>query len=243
MNLLEFKRRLMTDPGDRSPEMRKARSQDDEFAAAAAESDHFEHALKRSLDVPAPPGLSDRIILRQSIEGQKRSMRWLRLGAVAAVLVIAFGVSRVVMDPATSPADLERHVVWHWKQDGPQVLSAALAEREDADHVQEILSTFGVQIEAELLPQVRLTKYCPTPDGKGVHLVLDSAEGPITAYYMPQTHLASSPVMMSLEDGMRASAMNLDRGSLTVITSEAVDPVPLMQQIARHLAIAPGTTI
>jgi hypothetical protein len=243
MNLLEFKRRLMTEPGDRSPEMRKARSQDADFAAAAAESEHFEHALKRALDVPTPPGLSDAIILRQSMQGQKRSMRWVQLGAVAAVLAIAFGVSQVIMDPATSAADLERHVVWHWKHDGPQVLSAALAGREDADHVQEILATFGVQIGPELLTQVRLTKYCPTPDGKGVHMVLDSPGGPVTVYYMPQTHLASSPVMMSLEDGMRAAAVNLERGSLTVLAGDGVDPASLAQEIARQMAIAPGTTI
>jgi len=233
----------MTDPGDRSPEMRNARTTDDEFAAAAARSDHFEHALKRALDVPIPPGLSDRIILRQSLEGQKRTMRWVQLGAVAAVLAIAVAVTSVIMNPATSAADLERHVVWHWKHDGPQVLAASLSGPEDPDHVQEILSGFGVQLAPELIDQVRLTKYCPTPDGKGVHLVLDSADGPVTVYYMPKTHLASSPVTMSLEGGMQAVAVNLERGSLALIAREGVDAPALANEIKQRLAIAPGTTI
>ena len=67
MNLLEFKRRLMTDPGDRSPEMRDARMAGAEFVEAALESDRFETVLRSALNVPVPHGLAEKIILRQSL--------------------------------------------------------------------------------------------------------------------------------------------------------------------------------
>jgi len=170
-------------------------------------------------------------------------MRWAQWGSIAAVLAIAVAVTAVVMNPATSLADLERHVAWHWQHDGPQVLAASMSGPEDPDHVQEILSGFGVQLAPEILKQVRLSKYCPTPDGKGAHLVLDGPEGPVTVYYMPRTRLASSPATMSPAEGMQAVALNLERGSIALIAPEDIDLRALAAEIRRHFAVAPGTTI
>jgi hypothetical protein len=243
MKLAEFKRRLMTDPGDRSPDMREARARGGEFAEAAADSDHFEHALKRAVNVPAPPGLADRIILRQSLEGQRRTMRWVQWGAVAAALVIAVSVAVVLLNPATSTADLQRHIAWHWKLDGPQVLAASLEGRDDPAHVQEVLAELGVQLSPELLDAVRLTKFCPTPDGKGAHMVFDGPAGPVTVYYMPNTHLAESPVRLEIDGGMQSLAFNVDRGSLAVLAEAGTDTAALAERIREALRIAPGTTI
>lgn len=244
MNLAEFKRRLMTDPGDRSPEMVRARSAGDEFEQAAAESGRFERALSRAVDVPVPSGLSDRIILRQSIEGEKRSMRWVQWSAMAAALAIAVAVTVVLMNPATSEADLRRHVAWHWQLDGPQVLAASLADvREDPDHVQEILAEFGVQASPELLEHVRLSKFCPTPDGKGAHLILETPSGPVTVYYMPRTRLAESPMTMEIGGGIRAAAVNVERGSVVLVADRLADGAELAREIGEQLAFAPETTI
>jgi len=243
MNLAEFKRRLLTDPSDRSPEMREARDRGDEFAEAAADSDHFEHALKRALDVPTPPGLADRIILRQSLEGEKRTMRWVQWGAIAAALAIAVGVTLVLLNPATSTADLQRHIVWHWKHDGPQVVAASMEGREEPEHVQEVLAELGAQLSPQLLSEVRLGKFCPTPDGKGAHLILDGPGGPVTVYYMPNTRLAESPVRLAIGDGLESYAINLERGSVAVLAEAGSDTPALAERIREALQIAPGATI
>jgi hypothetical protein len=243
MKLVEFKRRLMTDPADRSPEMREARTRTGEFADAAADSDHFEHALRRAAGVPAPPGLADRIILRQSLEGQRRTMRWVQWTAAAAALAIAVAVTVVLLNPATSTADLQRHIVWHWKLDGPQVLAASLQGREDPGHVQEVLAELGAQLSPALLDEVRLTKFCPTPDGKGAHMVFDGQNGPVTVYYMPNTRLAESPVRLDIDGGMRSLAFNVERGSLAVLAEADTDTAALAERIREALQFAPATTI
>ena len=132
----------------------------------------------------------------------------------------------------------------HWQYDGPQVLAAAAGRvQADPDHVQRVLSEFGVQLEPELLDQVRLTKFCPTPDGAGAHIVLATASGPVTLYYMPRTRLPSSPASIPLEGGMEAVALNVERGSLAVIADAGTDTPELAREIARQLAFAPGMTI
>ena len=245
MNLLEFKRRLMTDPGDCSPEMRDARASDEEFAAVAAESDRFEAILHRALNLPVPHGLADSIILRQSFDAEASTRRWPRLVALAAVLALAVAVTTFTMLPGkTSMGDLQAHISWHWQHDGPQVLAAsANRTRADPNQVQHVLAEFGVQVEPALLDQVRLTKFCPTPDGAGAHIVLATASGPVTLYYMPRTRVPSSPARMQLEDGIEAVALNVERGSLAVVAESGVDTPQLAREIARQLAFAPGMTI
>ena len=100
-----------------------------------------------------------------------------------------------------------------------------------------------MQLEPELLDQVRLTKFCPTPDGAGAHIVLATASGPVTLYYMPRTRLPSSPASIPLEGGMEAVALNVERGSLAVIADAGTDTPELAREIARQLAFAPGMTI
>jgi len=244
MNLLEFKRRLMTDPGDRSREMRDARSAGEEFADAAHESDHFEILLHRALNVPAPHGLAEEVILRQSLESESRRRLWPQLTAVAAVLALAVALTTFMLFPKDSMGDLQAHIAWHWQHDGPQVLAASAGRLQaDPDHVQQVLAELGVQVEPDLLAQVRMTKFCPTPDGAGAHIVLATESGPVTLYYMPRTRLPSSPAAIPLEGGMEAVALNVERGSLAVIAEAGTDMPELAREITRQLAFAPGMTI
>jgi len=245
MNLLEFKRRLMTDPADRSDEMRAARSAGGEFAAAAEASDRFEARLHQALNVPVPGGLADSIILRQSLGEDSGKPRWPQLAAVAAALALAVAVTTFTMLPGqTSMHDLQRHLAWHWQHDGPQVLAVS-ADRTQPDpgQVQRVLSEFGVQLEPEMLEQVRMAKVCPTPDGAGAHIVLATESGPVTLYYMPRTRVPSSPARVRLGDGMEALALNVERGSLALIAEPGVDAPALAREISRQLAFAPGMRI
>lgn len=244
MNLLEFKRRLMTEPGERSPAMRDARASGEEFTEAALESDRFEALLQRALNVPVPHGLAEEIILRQSLQSESRRRLWPQLTAVAAVVAVAVLVTSVMLFPKTSMVDLRQHIAWHWELDGPQVLAASAGQfQADPDQVQQVLAEFGVQLDPELLAQVRMTKFCPTPNGAGAHVVLATASGPVTLYYMPRTRLPSSPASIPLEDGMEAVALNVERGSLAVIAESGTNTPELARQIARQLAFAPGMTI
>jgi len=245
MNLLEFKRRLMTDPADRSEEMRQARAAGGEFAAAAEASDRFEAKLHQALTVPAPRGLAESIILHQSLEQDSSKSRWPQLTAVAAALALAVAVTTFTMFPGkTSMGDLQEHLAWHWQHDGPQVLATATGRTQaDPNQVQQVLSELGLQLEPELFEKVRMTKFCPTPDGAGAHIVLDTESGPVTLYYMPRTRVPSSPARIRLDDGMEAVALNVERGSLALIAEPGVNTPELAREISRRLAFAPGMTI
>lgn len=245
MNLLEFKRRLMTDPADRSDAMRAARGAGGEFAGAAEESDRFEAKLHQALNVPVPHGLADSIILRQSLAEDSRKPRWPQLTALAAALALAVAVTTFTMLPGkTSMSELQEHLSWHWQHDGPQVLAMSAGRAQpDPNQVQQVLSEFGIQLAPEMLERVRMTKFCPTPDGAGAHIVLATESGPVTLYYMPRTRVPSSPARIPLDGDMQAVALNVERGSLALIAEPGADAPELAREISRQLAFAPGMTI
>ncbi len=57
MNYSEFIRQLATDPASQDPVFLRARQSSPEFIQAAAESDQFEHRIRRALAVPTPQDL------------------------------------------------------------------------------------------------------------------------------------------------------------------------------------------
>ncbi|MCA1778964.1 MAG: DUF3379 domain-containing protein [Xanthomonadaceae bacterium] len=245
MNLLEFKRRLMTDPGARSAEMRAERARDDEFAAAADASNRFEIMLHRAVSVPVPHGLAEQIILRQSLEQQNAKPAWRGILAIAAALALAVALTtfNLVERNPTMP-QMAEHIAWHWQHDGPQTLATASGElASDTDQVRRVFSELGVHIEPALLAKVRLTKFCPTPDGAGAHVVLATEQGPITLYYMPRTRIPSSPASIPLADGMQSMVVNLERGSMALVAEAGADMPELAREITHQLSFAPGMTI
>ncbi|MGB0515205.1 MAG: DUF3379 family protein, partial [Wenzhouxiangellaceae bacterium] len=218
-------------------------------------SEYFERALQRALDVPVPNALADRIILDQSMSGG--SAGWTRWMSMAAALALAvalttFGLLERGPDhamPAVADgarptlAELERHIAWHWEHDGPMAVNAAFEQPDESDHVQFIFSELGVQLEPELLSQVRLSKFCPTPNGDGVHAVLETDQGPVTVYFMPHTRIPTSPATIPLPNGQESLAINLERGSMALIAETGADMPELAREIVRQLTFAPGVTI
>ncbi|MEE4331403.1 MAG: DUF3379 family protein [Wenzhouxiangella sp.] len=242
MNLLEFKRRLMTDPDSRDADFVAARRQGGDFAEAAAASDEFEKQLRSALDVPAPDHLAEDIILAQSMQ-PKRSVPRLTLFAAAACLVLAVGTLVWQGNGAIDGPTLDQHLVWHWELDGPAAIAASQQGTPDLDEAHRILAELGLHMDHALLESVRLSKFCPTPDGAGAHLILASEAGPITLFYMPRTRVADAPRVVSLPDGMEGRVINLERGSMAIIANAERDTVALVREIEQQLSVVPGMTL
>jgi hypothetical protein len=244
MNLLEFKRRLMTDPHSRDPEFVAARAKGGEFARAAAEADAFERQLHKALDVPMPKKLAENIILRQSMEPTSRLRSAPRYLAVAAALVMAVAISTIIyLQPGTVHENLHEHLAWHWEMDGPATLALSERSPSDENHIRRVFSELGVHLDHELLANVRLTKFCPTPDGAGVHAVLATEDGPVTLFYMPRTSVPGSPRHVTLADGMEGWMVDLPQGSMALIAEAGRDTSALVEDVRSRLSFSPGLSL
>jgi len=244
MNLAEFRRKLMTDPHSRDPAFLAARKKDAEFARLAAESDALESQLRAALEVPVPENLAEDILLRQSMESASSRRKMPVFLAAAAALVLSVGVSLFVLLDSEVPGqhDLAEYMAWHWELDGPRAMSTS-HHATDADQVRRVFGELGVHVEHALADSIRLAKFCPTPDGAGAHVVLETDEGPVTMFYMPRSQAPDAPRQVELPDGMVGWLINLERGSMALIAEADRDTRELADQIQRKLSFTPGMNL
>ena len=84
--------------------------------------------------------------------------------------------------------------------------------------VQALFARFDVVAKPELAEEISLIKYCPTPDGKGIHMVLNTEQGLVTIIYMPETDVQDHQSVNF--DSMKALYVSLTKGSAIVIGNQ-----------------------
>ncbi|HVJ63163.1 MAG TPA: DUF3379 family protein [Tahibacter sp.] len=180
MNCLEYRRQLAADPRRESPEMLEHRRECPGCAAHHARALGFELQLRRSLTVPAPDGLAERILLAQATAerrdrgSQRRYLGWAMTAAV--LLVVAVGVIGLSPGPAFADAMVE-----HMQRE-PESFVSRLAMPES-----EVLRRFtqrGVKLAGPLPPGISYASPCPVGSYLSVHMVMPQEEGPITVIYI-----------------------------------------------------------
>ena len=213
MNFSEFKRLLGAEPRNGDPEFQRARHSAPEFEEAATDAERFEIKLERAISIPTPVGLLADImaITRQPSEPTKTRGWWPM--ALAASVLIAVGAAGLSWNMNRGWDSVEDYLVYHYRHDGEKVMSRA--DGGTADDVQAILSGLDVQAGPALADIVGVIKYCPTPDGRGVHMILNTETGPVTVIYMPHTKVTDGEMLAF--DNVEAILVELQSGSAAII--------------------------
>lgn len=216
MDFSEFKRKLGAEPQSRDPAMLAARESSPEFEAAARAAEELETKLARSFILPVPDQLLEAVLeIPQRSQGPRRR-RWPLLAMAASVLV-AVGTVGLVWNYSQGWDSVEAYVIDHYRHDGPRMITSV--QSNDHEKVQSILAEFDVQALSALADIVGVIKYCPTPDGRGVHMVLNTESGPVTVIYMPKTAVRDRETLEF--DNVEAVLVELESGSAAIIGAGA----------------------
>ena len=189
----------------------KARNSAPEFEAAAKEAEVFEHKLQAALNVRPPDDLLDDI--RHISQTPARRRNWMPL-ALAASLVVAVGAAGVAWKQSRQWDSVEQYLADHYSHDGARLVAKATQPVADAD-IQKILARLDASAGQALASHIRLIKFCPTPDGRGAHMVVDTEQGLMTVIFMPHTGVTDGEVVEFEE--MHALLVTLGRGSAAII--------------------------
>lgn len=235
MNFSEFKHRLGAEPRAQDPDFLQARESSPEFRKAAEEADRFERQLEKACSITAPADLLDKLrsIPAETGHGRSRGFRWQL--ALAASLLIAVGTAGVYWRLDNRWDTVEDYVVDHYRHDGARALSAA--GDGFGEGLTALLGEFGVQPASEFAAIVSVVKKCPTPDGSGVHMVLNTQQGLVTVIYMPRTRVEDGEQFVF--DGHEAILVALPAGSAAIIGSPSQHVAqlhPSVQQSIRPIA-------
>ena len=219
MDFSEFSLRLGADPRSRDPEFLLARDSSPEFSEAAEQAERFERQLERALTLEAPPGLVERLCTipdsSEAAAGRTNRGGMLWRYALAASLFLAVAAAGLTWRMSSHWSSVQDYVVDHYHHDGVALL--ADADHGTAEGVSAMLADFGARLDPVLAGTVSVVKKCPTPDGKGVHMVLNTERGLVTLIYMPHTAVRDGEQFDF--DGQEALLVELESGSAALIGS------------------------
>lgn len=233
MNFSEFKRLLNSDPGSQDPDFLAARGSDAEFALAAAASDAFEQRLKNATRLPVDAGLTNRLKALAKSAPQAESPVFHRFRyALAASVILAVSAALLMPQLQQPQESVEAFVARHFGLDGQDLLERAGIPQ--TEELAAILAAFDLQMDPQLAAQVQIVKYCPTPAGMGVHLVLNSAQGQVTVIFMPGLEVPEGQHFAF--DDMAAELINLPGRNV----SAAIIGQPGQLNAAMGLAVQQG---
>jgi hypothetical protein len=219
MDFSEFRRLLGAVPRGRDADFLRARDSSPEFSEAAAEAERFEVKLERALSLPKPPGLIDGLLgAAQGGPASEPGRRNWWPAALAAGLLLALTAGGLSWRASHHWDSVERYVIDHFYHDGLKMLEEArsgqVAPTEAAD-LRALFARFGAQAAPALTELVGVVKVCVTPDGQGIHMVLNTEGGLVTVIYMPNTGVEDRE---SFEfDGQQALLVRLQHGSAAIV--------------------------
>ena len=238
MNFSEFKRLLGAEPRSDDPEFRRACQSSPEFEREASEALRFEEKLEHALAIPEPAGLLEDLLTiteqPPSGSGNRRLLQY----ALAASLFVAVGAAGIVWKMNHSWDSVEEYLVDHYRHDGVSLMTRT--QSDTAADVQAVLSELSIQASPQLADIVGVIKYCPTPDGKGIHMILNTDTGPVTVFYMPDTEVIDGETLAF--DDVEAVLVELQTGSAAIIGSDATTFSGLQALIYDSLLPLPGNS-
>ena len=227
MNFSEFKRLLGADPLNRDPETLRARNSAPEFEQAASDAEAFERKLQSALQVQAPIDLLTDIKAISQQPAQRRN--WIPL-ALAASVLIAVGSFSVIWKQSHQWESVEAYLADHYSHDGAAVLEHSQEDVTEQD-IQNIMASLNAAAGQQLAGRIEFIKFCPTPQGRGAHMVVSTEQGPMTIIFMPETQVIDGE-LIAFGD-MHAYMVSLEHGSAAIIGRNS-QPVEVLESMVRN---------
>lgn len=233
MNFSDFKRLIGVDPWNRDAETLRARNSAPEFEQAAIDAENFERKLQTALNLQTPSDLLSNIKDISQQTQQKRN--WMPL-ALAASLLVAIGAVSMLWQQAHQWDSVETYLADHYALDGADLIKRATGAVSEHD-IQYIMASLNAAAGQQLSGQIKFIKLCPTPNGRGAHMVVSTANGLITIIFMPETQVIDGEMLEF--DQMHAYLVSLEHGSAAII-GRSTQPVESLQAMVRS-SIKTGT--
>ena len=231
MNFSEFKKLIGADPRNRDAAVMQARESGPEFENAVREAEEFEDKLETALKFQPPSRLLDDI--RHISQQPARRRNWIPL-AMAASLVIAVGAAGLAWKQGRQWDSVGDYVADHYSHDGASLVAKAVGPAERAD-IERILARFNTSATDALVSRIQLIKFCPTPDGRGAHMVIDTEQGLMTIILMPHTDVNNGEVVEF--ENMHALLIELGPGSAAIIGEQGQRIETLQSMVRQSLII------
>jgi hypothetical protein len=189
MNCLEFRRAIAVQPRQLDARARIHRDECPRCAEALTRALRFEAVLDRSLAIPVPAELADRILLGQTtLSRQQASGRRALIWRMAAGLVLGAGVVSVSWLALTPQPSFAAISIDHLRHE-PMALTAQQVV--SGVQVREAFERFGIKLQRSP-GDIHYLQTCPLADKRSLHMVMQKPGGAVTVMYVPGARVSRS---------------------------------------------------
>ena len=209
MNCLDFRRLVLVNPRQLDEAARQHAAECIACRDVLERQRESDDRLFAALQVPPPDGLAERILVARGLRPDRSRWAW----AIAATLVVAVGAGlagRIYFQKDPLGMEAIDHVAHE-----PQSFTTVHAV--DGGYLASALAGQGLKAVVAL-GQVTYTRLCPMAGRTAHHIVIRTAEGPITLFLMPDDPVQRKR-RMAEDGGMTAVVMPAARGSLTIVAA------------------------
>lgn len=224
---LKFQQRLLEDPNHLDEEMLAFLEENPTKKSVVKKAKAFDEDLRHVLNVPVPEGLQERILIKNSFENQTAAndSSWFKPLSMfaASFLVVSVGLwtwlNPIGTDSvnSTEVAVMEQAVIDHLIEhaaESPEDMAQyeSLSDKE----VQELFTYVG----ATLNKPIDFMSYaggCEIDGKRGLHVVLQEEEGPVTIIVLPGEKL--SGMYAFAKEGFKGNMMPVKGGVVAIIGS------------------------
>ncbi|WP_191621329.1 DUF3379 family protein [Marinihelvus fidelis] len=179
--------------------------------------DQFEQRLEAALKLPVDDTLVDSLLPPADTAGQAPPAR--RGWAIAASVLVMLSVGVIAWQASRPAPSLEEYILAHYRHDGATVLARAGDAGVDPRALADVLGRFNLEASAELASRVTLVKFCPTPKGRGAHMVVQTDTGPVTVIVIPEM-VVEAPRQLAFDE-VTADIVALRSGTAAIIGPDA----------------------
>jgi hypothetical protein len=215
MNCVEFRRQLAIDPSTQVADFVQHRAECPRCAEAAARATAFEQDLARALNVAVPAQFAESILLAQTTAERRLrvGLRRVSIFAAAAALVLALGIAGMRAEAEPLSAEAVEHL-----ESEPSALSTT--QPIAAAHVIQAFAKRNVALR-QVPDGISFAEPCPIGKHRSVHLVMQTAHGPVTVMYIADKKALASEDFE--RDGLMGRTLPAAGGTLILLAKNRAE--------------------
>lgn len=218
MDDLQFRRAIYADPNNQDAETVAAQQSDPSKKQFVQDICQLDERIKRALQVPVPEGLSDKLILRQTLATHQVQKRKTRVHlALAASVAIVGGLMLNFLQFSSAYTNLGDYALAHVYHEqgsfannaGNQVTLTSLNQK---------MAAFDGNFN-KALGNLISADYCRFDGMKSLHLVFQGLTSPVTVFVVPKNEqLSFSPTFGDKQ--LFGSAIEFNRSNIIVVADK-----------------------
>ena len=190
MELEDFKKQLMIEPGSQDEAVLAARRSSVQHMAAAKKSDAFESALEAALRFDTDNNLATEILAGVWQQGPAAGPSpWGRWAAAAASVTLALGIGAFIYNGTVEATPMREAFVAHMNNRYEYPMALTRADVQPESEVRETFNEFGADLDGGF-GEVTYLARCKIGKKLGVHLVVTEDSGDkTTVMFLPGEEL------------------------------------------------------